>query len=213
MQGKIIVLEGLDGSGKSTQWELLKRGIRCNTRFITFPDYASDSGRIVQRYLNGELGADAYAASSFYAIDRCISFTDSWGNDYRGGANIISARYTSSNAIYQMSKLSEDEWDGFLHWLYDYEFGKLGIPRPDATVFLDVPVAVSQGLLAKRGTNKDIHEGDTVFMERCKSAADYVAASDGWVRINCMSENGDVMRDSQDINRELTSIIEGILHD
>ena len=133
--GKLIVIEGLDGSGKSTQWDLLQEKLE-NVSFITFPDYESHSGKIIKQYLNGEFeGSNAYAASSFYAVDRFISYESSWKSGYLSGKAVISARYVSSNVIYQMSKLPEIEWESYLNWLYDYEFGKLGIPKADLTVF------------------------------------------------------------------------------
>jgi len=211
--GKLIVIEGLDGSGKSTQWEMLKKALR-ETMFITFPDYESYSGKIVKQYLNGDFGSEnAYAASSFYAVDRYVNYEISWKSGYMNKSNIISARYTSSNVIYQMSKLPENEWESYLNWLYDYEFEKLGIPRADLTVFLDVPIEISQELLSKRYSDgsgsKDIHEGDVQYLEKCRSAALYAAKRDDWVMIDCI-KNG-VLRSAEDINEELTRIIEGVL--
>jgi dTMP kinase len=214
---KLIVIEGLDGSGKSTQWEMLK-DIFKQAAFATFPDYESHSGKIIKQYLNGEFavmgntagctGADsAYAASSFYAIDRYISHQR---GKFLKTPLTISARYTSSNAIYQMAKLPEKDWEIYLDWLYDYEFNKLLIARPDLTVFLDVPLEISQELLNKRystgtGDGKDIHEGDLTFLKKCRQAAYFVAERDNWIKINCV--NGGRLRSPDDINKELTSII------
>ena len=216
MQGKLIVIEGLDGSGKSTQWEMLKNVFK-RAYFLTFPDYESESGKIVKRYLNGEFEGSsaensAYSASSFYAIDRYISCKTSWGALYRSGTNIISARYTSSNGIYQMTKLPKSDWSCYLDWLYDFEHGKLEIPRPDLTVFLDVPIEISQELLTKRysqadcKSSKDIHEGDVDYLNKCREAALFVAKRDGWIVVDCV-ESGK-LRLPADINRELSAIIE-----
>ena len=212
MSGKLIVIEGLDGSGKSTQWDMLQKALDGMT-FITFPDYESYSGKIVKQYLNGEFGGEnAYAASSFYAVDRYVNYESSWKDSYTNGSNIISARYTSSNVIYQMSKLSESEWETYLNWLYDYEFVKLGIPKADLTVFLDVPIEISQELLSKRyadgSGSRDIHEGDIQYLQKCYGAALYAAKRDNWVIIDCV-ENG-TLRSAADINKELIRIIEGI---
>ncbi|MCL2071252.1 MAG: thymidylate kinase [Oscillospiraceae bacterium] len=230
MQGKLIVIEGLDGAGKTTQWELLKKSLpvqsKNQTMFITFPDYNSESGNIIKRYLAGDFGGindpendenSAYSASSFYAIDRYISYKCSWGGMYLKGANIISARYTSSNGIYQMTKLPEKEWQSYLDWLYDYEHEKLGIPKPNLTIFLDVPVETSQKLLAKRysvdggSTTNDIHEGDVGYLKECRKAALYAANRDNWVKVDCSEHGEHGIRSPEDINSELVKIIGGVI--
>ncbi|MCL1789720.1 MAG: deoxynucleoside kinase [Oscillospiraceae bacterium] len=222
MPGKLIVIEGLDGSGKSTQWEMLKKSIvpEHQPLFMTFPNYDSESGKIINKYLAGEFGGNngsglrentAYSASSFYAIDRYISYKTLWGVEHRAGRNIISARYTSSNAIYQMTKLPKKEWQSFLDWLYDYEHQKLCIPKPDLTVFLDVPIEISQELLEKRYKKaetkgkKDIHEGDVGYLKKCREAALFTAERESWMRVDCVKSG--ILRTPEDINHQLSGII------
>ncbi len=219
MSGKIIVIEGLDGCGKSTQLELLKQSF-ADYRFITFPNYESPSGEIVTQYLSGTFHEEsrersAYSASSFYAIDRYISYKQDWEQDYTDGKNIISARYTTSNAFYQMTKLDRSLWESYCSWLYDYEYEKLGIPRPDAVIFLDVPIEVSQKLLSSRydgdEQKKDIHEADVDYLKACRDAAMYVCSHDAkeqWFTIQCC-ENGE-LRSIDSIHQELVSIIASI---
>lgn len=199
--GKLIVIEGLDGSGKSTQLELLpknleKAGILCKS--VSFPDYESDSSALVKMYLSGEFGSkpedvNAYAASCFYAVDRYASYKSKWGEYYDNGGIIVSGRYTTSNAVHQASKLSEDHWQDFLSWLYDFEYKKIGIPKPDLVIFLDMPTEVSQKLIKKRydgnGGEKDIHEKDVNYLEHCRKAALFTAEFSGWQIISC-AENG-----------------------
>lgn len=220
MNGKIIVIEGLDGTGKSTQFELLKEKLE-NFRFITFPNYESPSGEIITQYLSGEFdekdeNISAYSASSFYAVDRYASFKKDWEKDYRSGVNIISARYTTSNAVYQTTKLPENMWDEYCGWLYDYEYKKLGIPRPDAVIFLDMPVEVSQKLLSERYNNdehkKDIHEANVDYLRKCREAALYVSRYDeneSWTVIECCKDGK--LRSIEDINNEIISIISKII--
>lgn len=199
--GKLIVLEGLDGSGKSTQLELLYKnlcdnGIDCKS--VSFPDYDSDSSALVKMYLNGEFGkkpddVNAYAASVFYTVDRYASYKTGWGKFYDNGGTIVSGRYTTSNAVHQASKLPEDKWEDFLNWLYDFEYSKIGIPKPDKVIFLDMPVEVSQKLLSTRYSGdeakKDIHESDTEYLDKCRKAAVFTAKFSGWTIISC-AENG-----------------------
>ena len=142
MPGKLIVIDGLDGSGKTTQSQRVAQALERRgtpVRLISFPDYAEESSALVRMYLNGELsdtpgGVNAYAASSFYAVDRYASFKKHWEKDYLAGHTILSTRYVSSNAIHQMSKLPENQWDEYLRWLSDFEYGRLGLPRPDRII-------------------------------------------------------------------------------
>ena len=215
--GKLIVIEGLDGSGKSTQLELLqknllKSGIDCKA--VSFPDYDNPSSTLVKMYLKGDFGkkpedVNAYAASVFYTVDRYASYKANWGEYYQNGGTIVSGRYTTSNAVHQASKLCENEWESFLTWLYDFEYKKIGIPKPDKVIFLDMPVEVSQKLLSKRyegdNSKKDIHESDTEYLERCRKAAVFTAKYSGWEIIPC-SENGEA-RPLDDIANDILSSV------
>lgn len=198
--GKLIVIEGLDGCGKSTQLELLpqnllKSGIE--SKSVSFPDYNSNSSALVKMYLGGEFGkkpgdVNAYAASLFYAVDRFASYKTNWGDYYNQNGVIVSGRYTTSNAVHQTSKMDENEWQGFLDWLYDLEYNKVGIPKPDKVIFLDMPIEVSQKLLSGRYNGdegkKDIHESDTAYLDKCRKAAMFTAKYSGWTIIPCAKD-------------------------
>ena len=144
--GQLIIFEGLDGSGKGTQTKLTAQRLKeqgRDLRQITFPDYDSESSALVKMYLSGAFGdkpddVNAYAASSFYAVDRFASYKTDWGEFYREGGLVLSDRYTTSNAVHQCSKLPPMHWDGFLNWLFDFEYKKFGIPAPDAVIYLAV---------------------------------------------------------------------------
>lgn len=195
--GKLIVLEGLDGSGKSTQLDRLFENLKkdgVNSKWVSFPNYDDDSSALVKMYLEGQFGkkpgdVNAFAASAFYAVDRYASFKKDWGKHYKDGGVIVSGRYTTSNAIHQCSKLPESEWEGFLSWLYDFEYNKLGIPTPDKVIFLDMPTEISQRLMDERydanGGHKDIHESDLEYLENCRKAALFTAEFSGWTIIPC----------------------------
>ena len=199
---RLIVLDGLDGSGKSTQLERLngyfsESGI--DYKQISFPDYEQPSSSLVRMYLGGEFGGsadavNAYAASSFYAVDRYASYKKFWQTEYENGTLILAARYTTSNAIHQMVKLPREEWDTYLTWLEDYEYKLLGLPRPDCVIFLDMPIEVSQRLLSSRyggsEEKKDIHERDIAYLQHCRAGALYAAQKLGWTVISC-AENGE----------------------
>lgn len=200
--GNLIVIEGLDGSGKSTQLELLKENLKSegiDCKAVSFPDYDNPSSTLVKMYLGGNFGTNpndvnAFAASVFYTVDRYASYKANWGKYYENGGTIVSGRYTTSNAVHQTSKLPENQWEGFLEWLYDFEYNKVAIPKPSKVIFLDMPIDVSQKLLTKRyqgdNSKKDIHENDTEYLEKCRKAAVFTAKYSGWEIIPC-SENGE----------------------
>lgn len=197
MQNRLIVVEGLDGSGKSTQVSLLKAKLESDgtpVRQIKLPDYDDPSSTLVKMYLGGEFGknpedVNVYAASSFYAVDRYASFRRHWQKDYENGTLILADRYTTSNAVHQAVKLPESEWENYLSWLSDYEYNKLGIPAPDAVIFLDMPVAVSQKLMTARyngeETKKDVHEANVAYLNACHKAALFAAEKLGWYVVPC----------------------------
>ena len=192
MNNTLLVVDGLDGSGKSTQTQLLAQRIQDTGRkvkLISFPDYKEPSSALVKMYLAGELsdspeGVNAYAASTFYAVDRYASYKKFWESDYRAGTVILASRYVTSNMMHQMSKLPPEQWDDYLRWLEDYEYNKLELPRPDLVLFLSLPLALSQKLLSKRydgdAAKKDIHEADLAYLEQCSRAAAYAGAKLGW---------------------------------
>lgn len=193
---RLIVIEGLDGSGKATQAALLADTLREEGRRveqISFPDYGSESSALVRMYLAGEIGdvgeVNAYAASLFYAADRYISYVKGWKKTYLAGYTIIADRYTTSNAAHQMAKLPREEWDGYLDWLYDCEFDRMRLPRPHLVLYLDLPPAVSRGLLDKRyggdEAKQDIHERNRDYLLRCREAALYAADRLGWRVLRC----------------------------
>ena len=177
---KLIVIEGLDGSGKSTQLDLLISALSAKgkkVRKIKLPDYDSPSSTLVKMYLSGDFGKDpnavnAYAAGAFYAVDRYASFVLDWKADYESNKIIVADRYATSNSIYQMEKIDCSDWDAYLDWSEDFEYNKLGIPKPDAVIYLDMPVGISQKLMTRRyngnESKKDVHEADVEFLNKCR---------------------------------------------
>lgn len=215
--GKLIVIEGLDGSGKATQAKLLcdtllARGLR--VRQISFPNYASDSSALVRMYLRGDFGSDpsdvnAYAASSFYAADRYAGYKADWGTFYHDGGILIADRYTTSNAIHQCSKLPEDEWDAYLDWLFHYEYTLLGIPAPDTVIYLEVDPQISQRLMTGRydgeESKKDIHERNLDYLNASARAAACCSQKLGWNIIHCAAAGR--MRSVDDIHADILTCL------
>lgn len=215
--GKLIVIEGLDGCGKTTQVNLLPEKLKSlgfDSKLISFPDYSDPSSTLVRMYLGGEFGdkpdaVNGYAASLFYAVDRYASYKRHWADYYENGGIVVSGRYVESNAYHQMSKLPESEWECYLDWLYETEYEKTAIPRPDAVIFLDMPVEVSTKMVESRysgdESKKDIHEKDREYLLACRKAASFAAKKCGWNVINCA--DGDKPRSIEDISADILKVV------
>ena len=211
------MIDGLDGSGKATQSKLLAERLNekgFKSRTISFPDYESDSSALVKMYLSGRLGSNpddvnAYAASSFYAVDRVASYINTWRKYYEEYDYIIADRYTTSNIIHQMAKVPEPERQSYIDWLFDFEYNRLELPAPDMVVFLDVDPVISQKLIFGRyqgdESKKDIHERDFAYLMRCRDSAVYAIENLGWVRIDCTC-NGEI-RSIEDIGSDIFSLV------
>lgn len=193
--GKFIVIEGLDGSGKGTVTAMLEQYLREKgeeVRRISFPRYDLPSSTLLKMYLGGELGehpedTGAYAASTLFSVDRYVSYRVDWSKTLAEGVTVIADRYTTANAVHQCSKLPREEWDPFLEWLFDFEYGKLGLPAPDATVYVEMPPRIAHRLIAARaaetGRSVDIHETDPHHLDRAYEAGLYACGKLGWLRV------------------------------
>ena len=224
MSAKLIAIEGLDGSGKETQTRLLREALDAkglNVTSISFPCYGQPSAALVEDYLHGGFGehaedVNAFAASSFFAMDRLVSYLKYWRRDYESVDVLIADRYTTSNAIHQCSKLPESEWGAFCDWLLNYEFTYLGLPRPDEVIYLRLDVETSQKLLARRyggDVNKrDVHERDLDYLHRSQKAAEWCCDRLGWLAVECVDDG--VLRDRLDVHEEIMAKLgSGLLHE
>ena len=214
--GKLIVLEGSDGSGKATQtsrlFERLQNlGIR--TMRVSFPNYESESSALIKMYLRGDFGATAeavnpYAASTFYAVDRFASF-QTWKNFYAGDGIVLADRYIGSNMAHQSAKIKRKaDREKFLNWVYDFEFKRLQLPHPDLTFFLDMPPEIAEMLRRKRG-REDIHEADAIYMKKSYAAYQEIAKKFDWKVINCAA--GNFTKSAVDIHEEIFRAVESLL--
>lgn len=221
MQGRLIVIEGIDGSGKSTQFKLLTERLEneglCFRRLV-FPRYNESSSAVLKSYLSGEFGSrpedvNAYAASTFFFVDRFASYKTDWGEYYKNGGLVISDRYTTSNAIHQGSKLPRAELNGFLDWLYDFEFRMMELPKPDVVIYMDIDLNTCLQQMnirqEKTNTHGDIHETHAEYLRACLETGSVAAERLGWIKIPCI-KNGS-MRSIEDIHEEIYNIIKGVL--
>ena len=221
--GKLIVIEGTDGSGKSTQFALLTQRLEAeNHAFqkLVFPQYSEPSSALIRMYLGGEFGSspsdvNAYAASAFYAVDRYASYKKVWGKWYEDGGLVVSDRYTTSNAVHQASKEEGEQQQAFLKWLSDFEYNKLGLPCPDLILYLDVPTDFTEAMMRRReadtNTHADIHEQDMAYLATCRRTGRAAAQYYGWTVINCVRDGQ--MRSIADIHEEIYCHVQAILED
>ena len=219
--GKLIVLEGTDGSGKATQTaRLLERlqveEIDCRT--VEFPRYSEASSALIRMYLGGQFGdrpsdVNAYAASTFYAVDRYASYKQDWGGFYESGGVVLADRYTTSNAVHQGSKLPPEERTAYYEWLFDFEYHLMGLPAPDLVIYLDVPVEQTEENMHRReqetGASADIHERDTEYLRQCRLAATAAAEQFSWKRIPCTQDGA--MRSIEAIHHDVYQAVKEIL--
>jgi len=218
--GKLITIDGPDGAGKNTQSALLcdyltQKGH--SVHMLSFPDYENESSALVRMYLSGALGknpadTNAYAASMLFAADRYISYRTKWEKYAHDPDTVIIAnRYTTANAVHQLAKLGRELWDEFLSWLWDFEFSRLGVPKPDLILYFDIPPAASMRLVDERsrqtGQKKDIHELDREYIENCYTAAQFAANRLKWHIISCCEPLSEKMRTKEDIFDDIVSAV------
>jgi len=193
--GKLIVIEGIDGSGKSTQFQLLTERLEREARAfqtVRFPRYDRDSSVLVRQYLAGDFGTkpndvNAYAASAFFAVDRFASYkTEPWGAYYDADGAVLTDRYTTSNAIHQGAKMQPKQREKFFRWLDNFEFTEMKLPRPDVVIYLKITAAQSLDRIHNREGVEDIHERDGEYLKNCADCADSAAEVLGWTTINAM---------------------------
>lgn len=217
MQGNLIVIEGIDGSGKSTQYKKLCERLEKEAvefRKIVFPRYDKDSSALIREYLSGGFGTNpddvnAYASSTFFAVDRFASFKTDWGEYYNQGGLVLADRYTTSNACHQGSKLPPEQRKEFLDWLYDFEFRLLGLPAPSLVIYLNVDIDVSRRQMdvrqSKTNTKADIHEKNFDYLSACLDAGRFAAKTYSWKVIECVKDGQ--MRSIEDIHEEIYSTV------
>ena len=222
--GKLIVIEGTDSSGKETQTKRLfekleEKGLK--VKKISFPNYDSPACEPVKMYLAGAFGEDAmkvnpYPVSTMYAIDRYASFKTDWEKFYNEDGIIVTDRYVTSNMVHQASKIRDlDEKKQYLNWLEDLEYEKMGIPRPDLVIFLNMLTEMAVRLMAERKNKitgeekKDIHERDKEYLKESHANACKIANIYNWKEIKC--NDGERIKTIKEIGEEVFSLVEEVV--
>ena len=221
-KGRLIVLAGTDGAGQSTQFARLCQRAQAEGipfRRLIFPQYQEESSALLRMYLGGEFGqhpedVNAYAASTFFAVDRYASWKKVWQGWYEAGGLVLADRYTTSNAVHQGGKVPPEEQGAFFQWLFDFEYRRLGLPEPDLVLYLDMPTEQAVTMLRQREvathTQGDIHETDTAYLAQCRQTAQAAAAAYGWQRVPCLNGAGQ-LRGIEEIHREIWQAVRPLL--
>lgn len=226
MKGKIISIEGVDGSGKETQTKRLYERLKSEGHKVirrAFPNYEGEASILVKMYLRGDFGqnaedVNAYIASTFFAADRYASFKTDWEKYYNDGYIIILDRYTTANMVHQAGKIEDEkERDEFLNWLYNYEFGLYKLPVPDKTILLDVTME-TRNMMTKGRKNKitgeeiqDIHEKDENHLIHARKASLYVAKKYHWNIVQCDDIKLGTLRSIESIGEEVYRLVKEII--
>ncbi|TDT70645.1 dTMP kinase [Hypnocyclicus thermotrophus] len=223
--GKLIVIEGSDGSGKQTQTERLYKRLKNENKkikLISFPNYESKASEPIKMYLRGEFGDNVkeinpYPISTMYAIDRYASFNKEWGNFYQENGIVVSDRYTTSNMIHQGAKIKEyHKKIEYLNWLKDLEYNKIALPIPDIVIFLNMPTKQALELISNRENKitgkkeKDIHEKDIEYMKKSYENSLEIAKIENWYKIECVNEEGQI-KSIEEIHNEVYHVVKDIL--
>ena len=221
MKGKLIVIDGVDGSGKATQRKLLQEALlskKIKVESIEFPRYEDNIyGKLVGRYLKGEFGGtndvSPYLTSLPYAGDRLLAkpLIEKWLDE---GKIVITDRYVSASMGHQAAKLPVAERQEYLDWLEELEYQTNGLPREDLVLFLYVAPEMAQRNILQKDPRKyiefqkrDIHEANEEFLsESTKMFLKLAKEKPDWVLVECMKEGK--MKSRQDIHQEIVEVLE-----
>jgi len=224
LKGKLIVIEGTDGSGKTTQSKRLLQRLEESgflTAYVDFPKHGEKSSGMVDNYLTGKYGSanevDPKIASMFYAVDRYDSSFDI-RKALSEGRVIISNRYVTASIGHQACKISDTKKrHEFIDWLEDTEYNFFGIPRPDLVILLFVPYSISKKLVESKGkreyigSKKDIHESDASHILSAEKTFLEIAKEKNWSVVDC-TKGGNILS-IEEINNKVFSIVKGFLEE
>jgi len=219
-RGKFIELEGIDGSGKRTQLQMLSRalddrGVAHIT--VSFPHYDGFFGRMAAQYLNGEFGSlsevDAHFSALLYAGDRLENKRELERNLAQGKI-VLTDRYIGSNLAHQGARVPPRELAGFLRWLEHLEYGVYGLPREDLVIYLRVPTARAHQLIAKKGARtytrrrRDMQEASLAHLNAASNVYARLAKRRNWAAIECTDRGGQELLAPEIIHREVMGVVE-----
>jgi len=219
-RGKLIALEGIDGSGKRTQLDLLAQALEArglSILRISFPKYESTFGKLAGRYLNGDFGpleaVDPHLSALIYAGDRFEAKAEV-ESALCAGKIVLADRYIASNLAHQSQRVPPGKRDDFFAWLKHIEYGIYGLPVEDLVIYLRLPAPEAQRLIGLKAARSytsrrhDILEADISHLEQTALIYDRLATGPNWVRIDCIDESSGALHSPEEIHRLLFKAVE-----
>jgi dTMP kinase len=221
--GKLIAIEGIDGSGKRTQLDLLEKALRArgvSTHSTGFPHYESWFGKMVGQFLNGDFGAletvDPHFAALLYAGDR-FEAKQELSAALDQSKLILADRYIASNLAHQTARVSPDKRDEFIAWIEHLEYDIYGLPHEDLVIYLRVPALQAQALVSKKSTRtyttakQDIQESSLRHLHDASEMYDTLAQRSHWATVECFDATHNEMRTPETIAADILAIVEPLL--
>jgi dTMP kinase len=221
--GKLIAIEGIDGSGKRTQLDLLEKALssRGVPLFSTgFPHYESWFGKMVGQFLNGDFGSletvDPHFAALLYAGDR-FEAKQQLTSALEHGKLVLADRYIPSNLAHQTARVSSDKREEFIAWIEHLEYDIYGLPHEDLVIYLRVPALRAQALVSKKSARtytsakQDIQESSLRHLRDAAEMYDILARRSGWATVECFDAVRNEMRAPEDIAADILALVEPLL--
>ena len=219
-RGKLIVFEGIDGSGKRTQLGLLAAALTARgvaLAQVSFPRYEGFFGRLVARFLNGEFGAladvDPHFSALLYAGDR-FEAKSQLESALAGGKIVLADRYIASNLAHQGARVPREKRAEFLAWLKQLEYEIYGLPPEDLVIYLRVPVAEAHRLVGEKAARgytslrRDLQEADLAHLRGAAEVYDELARQPNWMRVECRDASTGALRAPEVIHRGILAALE-----
>ena len=222
-RGKFIVLEGIDGSGKRTQLDMLvrafaSRGVACSQ--ISFPRYDGFFGKMAGQYLNGDFGSleavDAHFSALLYAGDR-FEAKPRIKSDLASGQTVVADRYIASNLAHQSARVPREKRAEFLQWLKQLEYQVYALPAEDLVIYLHVPPAEAHRLVGEKAARAytklrhDIQESNLAHLQAASEVYDQLALQPNWVKIECYDSAAKALRAPEAIHQEILAAVQAHL--
>src|SRR5437868_10980768 len=222
-RGKLIAVEGIDGSGKQTQVRLLARELESRGHQVLstgFPHYDSWFGKMVGQFLNGDFGAlesvDPHFTALLYAGDRFEAKPKLEAALNEGNVLLID-RYLGSNLAHQTARVAAGQRDDFLRWIEHLEYGIYGLPREDLVIYLRIPPTEAQKLVTQKSkrayadAKEDLLEASLRHLQEASEMYDRLAKNSPWVTVECCSAETGSVRPVAEIAREVLAAVEPLL--
>ena len=219
-RGAFIAIEGIDGSGKHTQAEMLGRAFTARGipwAPVSFPRYETLFGKLIASFLNGEFGkleaVDAHLSALLYAGNR-FEARPELEAALAAGKTILADRYVASNLAHQAARVAPERREEFIAWLRQLEYGTYGLPAEDLVIYLRLGATEAQRLVGRKAPREytalghDLQESDLTHLEKASKVFDRLATGPAWVTIECFDAGVGVVKSVEEIHRAVLAAVD-----